>query len=170
MFSAILLFSCISASISQAAPKVRWPSDVVEWAKLKDAAETAKKQKKGFAFIFVPAAYGEDTDGGVARSIAATNDAIRALKSFCLIVKGDMQAVLKAMRTQQEDPNVSKALMEGLNKAGNTYPLVVVLDGKRKSLLGAVAGQKIHDEGKKVFREAKKKFRNLDEEEEDKKK
>ena len=91
--------------------------------------------------------------------IDATNDAIRALKSFCLMVKGDYQEVVDASRGK--DNGVPKALITGLSGAGNTYPLVVVLDGEMKTLLGKTSGKEINEEGSKVFREAKKKHREL---------
>nr|MCS5539803.1 hypothetical protein [Roseibacillus sp.] len=84
--SAILLLIILVGSLASAAPKVRWPRDVVEWEKLKEAEKVAQEEGKGFAFIFIPRIWDAKNEG-VARSIEATNDAIRALKSFCLMVK-----------------------------------------------------------------------------------
>lgn len=154
-----LLLACLATSLASAAPKVRWPRDVVEWAKLEEASKTAQKEEKGCAFIFVPQEWGDDNDGGVSRSIDATNDAIGALKSFCVIVKGDYDSVVQAARGKEDA--APKALVAGLSAAGNSYPMVVVLDGEMKAVLGALSGQKSHNEGKKVFREAKKKHREL---------
>jgi hypothetical protein len=164
--AASLILTFFASSFSSAAPKVRWPRDVVEWAKLEEARETAAKEEKACAFIFVPVDWGEDISEGVVRSIEATNDAIGGLKSFCLIVKGDFLAVGQA-RQGKEDA-APKALLEGLNKAGNTYPLVVVLGPELKTVLGATSGRQINTEGRKVFREAKKKFRDLMETREEK--
>ncbi|MEO1842832.1 MAG: hypothetical protein ABGZ37_01000 [Akkermansiaceae bacterium] len=164
----VLFLSWMATSLALAGNKIRWPRDVVEWEKLKASAEVAEKEEMGYAFIFVPTEWGEDLDGSVGRSIAATNDAIRALKSFCLIVKGDFQAVGAAQRGKEEA--APKALVAGVSKAGNSYPLVVVLDTEMKTVLGAVSGQKIHDEGKKVFRDAKKKFREIEKAKEEEKK
>ena len=155
---AILLLVVLAGSVASAAPKVRWPRDVVEWEKLKEAEKVAQEEGKGFAFIFIPSIW-DAKDAGVARSIDATNDAIRALKSFCLMVKGDYQEVVDASRGK--DNGVPKALITGLSGAGNTYPLVVVLDGEMKTLLGKTSGKEINEEGSKVFREAKKKHREL---------
>ena len=68
---------------------------------------------------------------------------------------------------QAEEGTVPKALVQGFSRAGNTIPLVVVLDSKQEVVLGATAGQAIHDIGDKVFREAKKKFRELEKEAEE---
>ena len=162
--SAILLLVILAGSLASAAPKVRWPSDVVEWEKLKEAEKIAQEEGKGFAFIFVPTLW-DAKDLAVARSIDATNDAIRALKLFCLVVKGDYQEVVDASRGKEN--GVPKALVTGLSAAGNSYPLVVVLDGEMKVVLGTTSGNKIHAEGRKVFREAKKKHRELQKEKEE---
>ena len=136
-FPVILLLVALAGSVASAAPKVRWPRDVVEWEKLKEAEKVAQEEGKGFAFIFIPSIW-DAKDAGVARSIDATNDAIRALKSFCLMVKGDYQEVVDASRGK--DNGVPKALITGLSGAGNTYPLVVVLDGEMKTVLGKTSG------------------------------
>ena len=148
------LLALLATSLSWAAPKVKWPRDVVEWEKLEEARKTAAEEEKGLAFIFVPKEWGDDKDEGVIRSIEATNDAISKLKSFCLVVKGSMQAVAQA-----KEGDVPKALVEGFSKAGQSYPLVVVLDNEMTTVLGATAGNAIYTEGSKVFREMKKNFR-----------
>ncbi len=163
--SAILLLIVLAGSLASAAPKVRWPRDVVEWEKLKEAEKVAQEEGKGFAFIFIPRIW-DAKDEGVARSIEATNDAIRALKLFCLMVKGDYQEVADASRGKEN--GVPEALVNGLSAAGNTYPLVVVLDGEMKEVLGTTSGKEIHEEGSKVFREAKKKHRELQKKKEEK--
>lgn len=163
----ILLFSGFATSFTVAASKVRWPRDVVEWEKLKEAEETAKKEGKGLAFVFVPVEWPEDLNGSVGRSISVTNDTIRALKSFCLIVKGNMQAVRAA--SQGKEDAAPKVLVAGMNAAGNTYPLVVILDTEMKVVLGATSGKNISTEGKKIFRAAKKMFRELEKEKEEEK-
>ena len=155
---AIMLLMVLAASLASAAPKVRWPRDVVEWGKLKEAEEAAQKEEKGFAFIFIPSVW-DTKDSGVVRSIEATNDAIRALKSFCFMVKGNYQEVVDASRGKQN--GVPKALITGLSGAGNSYPLVVILDGEMKTVLGKTSGNDIYQEGSKVFREAKKMHREL---------
>ena len=157
-FPAIMLLMVLAASLASAAPKVRWPRDVVEWGKLKEAEEAAQKEGKGFAFIFIPSVW-DTKDSGVVRSIEATNDAIRALKSFCFMVKGNYQEVADASRGKQN--GVPKALITGLSGAGNSYPLVVILDGEMKTVLGKTSGNDIYQEGSKVFREAKKMHREL---------
>ena len=148
-----------AGSLASAAPKVRWPRDAVEWEKLEEAGSLAKKEGKSLAFIFIPRVW-DSKDDGVARSIDSTNDAIRSLKSFCLLVKGDYQEVVEASRGK--DNGVPKALVTGLSAAGNTYPLVVVLDGEMKAVLGTTSGKEIYEEGSKVFRDAKKKHRDLE--------
>lgn len=160
LFSALLL-SLFASTLGMAAPKVRWPKDAIEWKDIeKKAKEQAAKEKKAIAVIFIPAVWGDDEDGGVSRSVDATNDAIRALKTYCVISKGNLQVALEAHRTGNKE-KIPKALLEGLFKAGRYYPQVVVLDAEMKSVLGAVGGDSIYKEGKKVFREAKKKFREL---------
>ena len=154
----IFLLMALGFSLASAAPKVRWPRDVVEWEKLKGAQELAQKDEKGFGFIFIPAAW-DTKDSGVVRSVDATNDAIRALKSFCLIVKGNYQEVVDASRGKEN--GVPKALITGLSGAGNSYPLVVILDGEMKTVLGKTSGNEIYQEGSKVFRDAKKMHRDL---------
>ncbi len=154
----IFLLMALGVSLASAAPKVRWPRDVVEWEKLKEAKELAQKEEKGFAFIFIPTAW-DTKDSGVVRSVDATNDAIRALKSFCVVVKGNYQEVVDASRGKEND--VPKALITGLSGAGNSYPLVVVLDGAMKTVLGKTSGNDIYQEGSKVFRDAKKMHREL---------
>ena len=136
----------------------------MEWEKLKEAGKIAQEEGKGFAFIFVPTLW-DAKDLAVARSIDATNDAIRALKLFCLVVKGDYEEVVDASRGKEN--GVPKALVTGLSAAGNSYPLVVVLDGEMKVVLGTTSGNKIHAEGRKVFREAKKQHRELQKEKEE---
>ena len=98
------------------------------------------------------------------RSLDATNDAVSALKSFCVTVTCNYQEVVEAARAQKKE--VPPALISGLSVAGNTYPIVVVLDPEMKQVFGAVAGNKIYEEGKKVFREAKKKYREYEKERE----
>lgn len=168
LFSVILL-SVLTTTFGTAAPKVRWPKDTVEWADvLKTSKERAVKEKKAIALIFIPEKWGEDDDGGVERSVDATNDAIRALKSYCVISKGNLNAVLEARRTGSKD--IPKVIIDGVFKAGRFYPQVVIIDAKMTTVIGAVGGNSIYQEGKKVFREAKKKLRELQkaqEEEED---
>lgn len=154
----IFLLVALGASLASAAPKVRWPRDVVEWEKLKEAKELAQKDGKGFAFIFIPTVW-DTKDSGVVRSVDATNDAIRALKSFCLLVKGNYQEVVDASRGKEND--VPKALITGLSGAGNSYPLVVILDREMKTVLGKTSGNDIYQKGSKVFRDAKKMHRDL---------
>ena len=154
----IVLLMALGASLVSAAPKVRWPRDVVEWEKLKAAKELAQKEEKGFAFIFIPTVW-DTKDTGVVRSIDATNDAIRALKSFCVVVKGNYQEVVDASRGKEND--VPKALITGLSGAGNSYPLVVILDGSMNTVLGKPSGNDIYQEGSKIFRDAKKMHREL---------
>ena len=125
-----------------------------------------EEEGKGFAFIFIPRIW-DAKNKGVARSIEATNDAIRALKLFCLMVKGDYQEVADASRGKEN--GVPEALVNGLSAAGNTYPLVVVLDGEMKEVLGTTSGKEIREEGSKVFREAKKKHRELQKKKDEKK-
>jgi hypothetical protein len=73
-------------------------------------------------------------------------------------VKGNMQAVARPA----EDTDLPKALIEGFGKAGNTYPLIVIITGDSTTLLGATAGQAISEgTGKDIFRDAKKKHREL---------
>lgn len=161
----VMLLIIMASSLASGASKVRWPRDVVEWEKLKEAEEDARKEGKGFAFIFIPSVW-DTKDSGVARSIEAANDAIRALKSFCFIVKGNYQEVADASRGKQN--GVPKALITGLSSAGNSYPLVVILDDKMKTVLGKTSGNDIYQEGSKVFREAKKMHRELQKKKEEK--
>ena len=155
---AIILLAVMVTSLASGAPKVRWPRDVVEWEKLEAAKEAAQKEGQGCAFIFIPSVW-DTKDSGVARSIDATNDAIRALKSFCLVIKGNYQEVAEASRGKEN--GVPKALITGLSGAGNSYPLVVILDGEMKIVLGKTSGNEIYQEGSKVFRDAKKMYREL---------
>ncbi len=152
-----LLVGIAAASLSWAGPKVRWPRDVVEWKNLEEGKKKASEEGDAIAVIFVPADWGDSKDEGVVRSIEATGDAIGALKSFCVIVKGDLNAVRQA--AQGQDKSVPEALVNGVGAAGNSYPLVVVLDAEMSGVLGATSGQAISEQGSKVFREAKKKHR-----------
>jgi hypothetical protein len=157
----VLFAGLFAASLATAAPRVRWPREAVEWEKFKDkeTLEAAAKEQKWFAFIFVPNEWPEDEDGGVGRSVAATNDAINTLKSFCVIVKGQTGPLIQVLQGGENKSDLPIALLQGFANAGNTYPLVVVLDGELKTSRCAVAGRDIYTEGAKVFREAKKKHR-----------
>ena len=157
----VLMLTAASASL-HARAEVRWPRDVFEWQDREKAAAKAVEEEMAIAFIFVPTEWSDPKDPGVVLSIEATNDTIKDLKSWCVVVKGIAQALAQA-----EEGTVPEALLQGFGAAGMTYPLVVVLDGKMKKVLCATAGQKIHDEGGKVFREAKKTFRDLLKEEEE---
>jgi hypothetical protein len=157
-----LLFVAATSAALHARAEVRWPRDVFEWQDRDKATEKAVEEEMAIAFIFVPSEWSDPKDPGVVLSIEATNDAIKDLKSWCVVVKGIAQALAQA-----EEGTVPEALLQGFGAAGMTYPLVVVLDGKMKKVLCATAGQKIHDEGGKIFREGKRTFRDLLKEEEE---
>jgi hypothetical protein len=165
----VLFLSFVSMTLSSAGSKVRWPQDAFEWEKLDEAMETAVKEEKAICVIIFPEETIDPKQQGADLAFDATNDAISGTKGFCVIVKGKLSVLQEQPKTQEEADRL-KALSEGINKAGNSYPIVVVLDSSMKKLVGAAPAKSIHEDGRKVFRELKKQFQELDEaKDEDKK-
>ena len=151
----------MAASVAKAKDKVRWPRDAFEIEKIEAAKAKAVEEGDGVAVIFAPSQWPDDEDGSIARTIEVVEDAIKALKSFCVIVNGAEVQVFLQMQAQNKDEQL-KVLTEGVQKAGNSYPIVVVLDAEMKQVVLATSGQVIHKEGKSIFRDAKKKLRELE--------
>lgn len=163
----VLLVSFLSVTLSQAGPKVRWPRDVFEWEKLDEAMEAAAKDEKAICVIIFPEKTIDPKEPGADVAYDMANDAISGAKSFCVIVKGKFSALQQQPASQAEADKL-KALAAGVGKAGNAYPIVVVLDASMKKLIGAAPAKSIREDGRKVFRELKKQFREMDEEDEEK--
>jgi hypothetical protein len=150
------LLACLAGS-QCLAKGFDWPKkDSFELKELEKAKEGAAKAKKAITFIVVhldlDSREKRDEDGAEA-SIQLTNDAIKALKGFSVIVRVNPHELAG-------DPSpFSAAVGEGLQAAGGVVPLVVVSDATCATVFGSVGAQEIADKGREKFRDIEKKFK-----------
>lgn len=152
----VMSWVCL-AGVQVGAKGFDWPKkDGFEFKDLAQAKEAAAKGKKAVAYFIVPL----DLDSrekrdqeGAEGSVQITNDAIKELKSFCVIVR------VNPHELSGEPSPVTKEVGEGIKAAGGFVPIVVVSDVEGTTVFGSVGAQQIPENGKEKFREIEKKFK-----------
>jgi hypothetical protein len=152
----VMLWVCL-AGVEVEAKGFDWPNkDGFEFKDLAKAKEAAAKGKKAVAYFVVQL----DLDSrekrdqeGAEGSVQLTNDAIKELKGFCVIVR------VNPHELSGEPSPVTKEVGEGIKAAGGFVPIVVVSDVEGTTVFGSVGAQQIPEKGKEKFREIEKKFK-----------
>lgn len=151
-----LLVACL-AGTPCLAKGFDWPKkDGFELKELEKAKEAAAKGKKAVAFIVVPLdldARDKRDQEGAEGSIQLTNDAIKALKGYAVIVR------VNPHELSGEPSPVSEAVGAGIQAAGGFVPIVVVADATCATVFGSVGAQAMQADGKDKYREIEKKFK-----------
>lgn len=134
-----------------------WPKkDSFELKDLEKAKEAAEKAKKAVAYFIVPLnldSKEKRNEEGAEGSVMLTNDAIKELKSFCVIVR------VNPHELSGEPSPVTKEVGEGISAGGGFVPIVVVADPPGTKVFGTVGAQQMQEKGKDKFREIEKKFK-----------
>ena len=152
----LMLWVCFGA-IQARAKGFDWPKkDSFELKDIEKAKEAAVKAKKAVAYFIVPL----DLDSrekrdqeGAEGSVQLTNDAIKELKGFCVIIR------VNPHELSGEPSPVTKEVGEGIKAAGGFVPIVVVSDTAGTTVFGSVGAQQMPEDGKEKFREIEKKFK-----------
>ncbi len=156
IFALALLGICMTGA-QLSAKGFDWPKkDSFELKDLEKAKEAATKAKKAVAYIIVPL----DLDSrekrdqeGAEGSIQITNDAIKELKGYCIIVRVNPHEL-------SGDPSpVTQEVGEGIKAGGGFVPIVVVADAPGKTVYGTVGAEQMKQGDKDKLREIEKKFK-----------
>jgi hypothetical protein len=152
----VFLWVCF-AGVQAGAKGFDWPKkDGFELKDLEKAKEAAVKAKKGLAFFIVPLdldSREKRDEEGAEGSVQITNDAIKELKGFCVIIRVNPHEL-------SGDPSpVSNEVGEGIKAGGGFVPIVVVSDAAGTKVFGTVGAQQMQQKGKEKFREIEKKFK-----------
>lgn len=152
----VLLWVCF-AGVQAGAKGFDWPKkDGFELKDLEKAKEAAVKAKKGLAFFIVPLdldSREKRDEEGAEGSVQITNDAIKELKGYCVIIRVNPHEL-------SGDPSpVSNEVGEGIKAGGGFVPIVVVSDAAGTKVFGTVGAQQMQEKGKEKFREIEKKFK-----------
>jgi hypothetical protein len=152
----VMSWVCL-ASVQVGAKGFDWPKkDGFEFKDLAKAKEAATKGKKAVAYFIVPLdldSRAKRDQEGAEGSVQITNDAIKELKGFCVIVR------VNPHELSGEPSPVTKEVGEGIKAAGGFVPIVVVSDVEGTTVFGSVGAQQIPENGKEKFREIEKKFK-----------
>lgn len=152
----VFLWVCF-AGVQAGAKGFDWPKkDGFELKELEKAKEAAVKAKKAVAYFIVPLdldSREKRDEEGAEGSVQITNDAIKELKSFCIIVRVNPHEL-------SGDPSpVTQEVGEGIKAGGGFVPIVVVSDAAGTKVFGSVGAQQMQQKGKEKFREIEKKFK-----------
>lgn len=152
----LFLWTCF-AGFQAGAKGFDWPKkDGFELKDLEKAKEAAGKAKKAVAYIIVPLdldSREKRNEEGAEGSIQITNDAIKALKGYCVIVR------VNPHELSGEPSPVTQEVGEGIKAGGGHVPIIVVSDAPGTTVFGTVGAQQVQEKGKEKFREIEKKFK-----------
>ena len=135
--------------------RLRW-GDSVEIKNLDQARKTAEAEKKLITVIIGLPDYDSETRGAQ-QTVDVIEDTIKALKGSSVIVKGTFEE----MRALKQGDVFNIALAEGVQKAGNSLPMIIVLNPAEKKLIQVIAPNDVLKDGSRAFREVKKIARDL---------
>ncbi|MGB1261244.1 MAG: hypothetical protein ACPG6P_14460 [Akkermansiaceae bacterium] len=141
-------------SVSAKEIKIKW-RDTVEYAELAASREKAAKDKKFITILVSNKTYDSDNQGAQAAA-DVIEDTIKAMKSISIVVRCSYE---NARSIKQDE--FGKAAIEGLKKAGNGLPMIVVVDPSTNKLVEVLMPRTIQQDGSKAFRGVKKKAREL---------
>lgn len=135
--------------------RLRW-GDSVEIKNLDQARKAAEAEKKLITVIIGLPNYDSETRGAQ-QTVDVIEDTIKALKGSSVIVKGTFEE----MRALKQGDVFKIALVEGVQKAGNSLPMIIVLNPAEKKLIHIIAPNDVLKDGSRAFREVKKIARDL---------
>lgn len=152
----LFLWACLAGEPA-GAKGFDWPKkDGFELKDLEKAKEAAEKAKKAVAYIIVQLdldSREKRDEEGAEGSIQITNDAIKALKGFCVIIR------INPHELTGEPSPVTREVGEGIKAGGGFVPIVVVSDVPGTTVFGAMGAQQMQEKGKEKYREIEKKFK-----------
>lgn len=143
----------MSVSAKEITPKWRGS---VEFKELEKAKATAVKKKQFLTVLVCSSKYDTDSQGARA-AVSVIEDTVKNLKRVSVIVR----ATVADMRGLQAGKPFNDAAIEGFQKAGDTLPMIIVINPATNKLHAVVPPQKVFDDGGKAFREVKKAARDL---------
>ncbi|BDS06053.1 hypothetical protein NT6N_10930 [Oceaniferula spumae] len=151
----LALVSMIVVTANAREIKIKW-RDTVEFKELEKAKKTAVDENKFLTILVSNEKYDSDHQGAEA-TVDVIHETIKGMKSFSVIVRATVSNI---QGVNGADP-FSAAVREGFQKAGNSLPMIIVINPAENKLVKVVPAQEVHTDGSKAFRDLKKAARDL---------
>ena len=151
LFLLLVIIPCVHAREI----KIKW-RDVIEVKDLAKARETAESEKKLITIIVSSKKFDSDNQGAE-QTVDVLKTTIKALKASSVIVRSSYEDVMGLKKGDE----FNMAVAEGVEKAGNVQPMIIVLNSAEKKLVAVIPPGDIYKNGSKAFRDVKKTARAL---------
>ncbi|MCP5535268.1 MAG: hypothetical protein H7A51_03425 [Akkermansiaceae bacterium] len=154
-YISLLLFLSVTPFLQARDITPKW-RDTMEMKELDKARKTAESEKKLITILVTNKTYDSDTQGAQ-QVVDVIEDTIKALKTSSIIVRTSYE---EAGSLNQGD-EFNMAVIDGLRKAGNSLPMIIVINPIDKKLVQVIPPNEVLQDGSKAFRDVKKAARNL---------
>lgn len=151
----LTLFSIFAVTAVAKDLKIKWRG-TVEFKDLEQAKKDAVSEKKFLTILVSNAKYDSDTQGAQA-TVDVIEDTIKGLKNSSIIVRSSVDQI----RGLTAGEPFNTAASEGFQKAGNSLPMIIIINPATNKLVKVIQPNDVHQEGSKAFRDIKKAARDL---------
>lgn len=151
----LLLLVVIAPVLDAREVKVKW-RDAVEMKDLAKARKTAESEKKLLTIIVANKKYDSDHEGADL-SVRVIESAVKGLRMSSVIVRSTLSEVTGL----KQGDEFNQAVLQGFNLAGNSLPMIIVLNSAEKKLVTVVKPMDVLQQGSKAFREVKRIARSM---------
>lgn len=134
---------------------IKW-GDSVSMKELEAAKAQAVEDKKLITVIVSNRSYDSETQGAE-MVVDVIEDTIKALKKSSVVVKSSVDEI----RSLQPNNDLNKAILEGLKEAGNSLPMIIVVNPSDNSVVQVIQPKDVAQGGSKAFRDVKKAAREM---------